>query len=124
ERDPRVGAAPERTVTTRDARAAYQDLVRGRLNEFDHRFDGLEARMRGLSRAEQERLRIDIAELRDRKAALEKKFKDLQDVSNESWLDLKASLDRGLDQLEVAYNVVAANNNGAERDVSGSSRRP
>src|SRR5437868_2852400 len=87
ERDPRVSANRDRSVTTRDQRDAYQDLVRARLNEFDHRFDGLDARMRGLSRAEQERLRIDIAELRDRKAGLEKKFNDLKDVSNESWLD-------------------------------------
>ena len=112
DREPRrVSAAPERSVTAE--RDQYQDYVGGRLREFELRFDGLEARMRGLSRADEDHLRLDIAELRDRKDALERKFDDLRDVSIESWLDVKGSLDRQMDDLEIAYNVVAANNHGA-----------
>jgi hypothetical protein len=112
DRSPRTtSAAPERTLAAE--RDAYQDMVRARLAEFDHRFDGLEARMKGLAPSEQEHLKIDIAELRDRRDALERKYDDMKKVSLESWRDLKASTDRSMDQLELAYNVVAANNHGA-----------
>ena len=68
----------------------------------------------GLPEPDRERLKTDITELRDRKDALQHKFKDLKGVSIESWRDLKASMDRGLDQLELAYNVVAAHNLGGQ----------
>ena len=45
--------------------------------------------------------------------ALERKLKDVKSVSDESWRDLKTSVDRELDQLELAYNVVAGNNRNA-----------
>jgi hypothetical protein len=93
-------------------RDQYQDYVRGRLSEFEHRFDGLDARMKGLDDAAQQQLKTDIAELRNRKDVLDQKFKDLKGVSNESWQDVKSSLDRELDELEIAYNLVAANNHG------------
>ena len=110
ERSPRTNAAPERTAAAE--RDSYQDLVGARLKDFDHRFDGLDARLKGLIEADQQRLKTDIAELRDRKAVLERKFKDMKSVSDQSWRDIRATLDRDLDQLELAYNVVAANNQG------------
>jgi len=115
DRTPRsTSAAPERSAAAE--RNAYQDLVKARLSEFDHRFDGLEARMKGLSKPEQEHLKIDINELRGRRDALERKYKDMKDVSAESWRDLKGSMDRAMDQLEVAYNVVAANNHSSTHE--------
>ncbi len=115
DRTPRsTSAAPERSMKAE--RDAYQDFVHARLEEFEHRFDGLEARMKGLSKPEQEHLKIDIAELRDRKDALERRYKDMRDVSDESWRDLKGSMDRAMDQLEMAYNIVAANNHGMTHD--------
>ena len=92
-------------------RDAYEDRVEARLADLEHRFDGLEARMKGLDKASQERMRVDIDELRDRKDALEQKVGDLQKVSDQSWMDVKASLDRDLEELEHAYNVVSSNNN-------------
>jgi hypothetical protein len=110
QRGARTSASPEEV--SKAERQDYQALVQARLNEFDHRFDGLEARMKGLPEPDRQRLKTDIAELRDRKDALQHKFNDLKGVSVESWRDLKSSMDRGLDQLELAYNVVAANNYG------------
>lgn len=114
QRDNRTSAAPERSIAAE--RDRYQNLVEARLEEFEHRFDGLEARMKGLNNADQEHLRIDVAELRDRKDALGRKFDDMKSVGDESWLDLKTSLDRKLDELEAAYNVVAANNHGSSHE--------
>ena len=112
DREPRrTSAAPE--VDLEADRDYYEDYVAGRLREFELRFDGLEARLDGLDDAAQERFEVDIAELRDRKDALERKYDDMKGVSDDSWLDLKSSLDRGLDELELAYNVVAANNHGS-----------
>ena len=112
DREPRrASAAPEETLAAE--RDQYQDYVKGRLQEFEYRFDGLEARLKGLSASDQEHLKIDIAELRDRKDALERKYADLKNVSDQSWLDVKAALDRQLDEIELAYNVVAANNHGS-----------
>ncbi len=104
-----------RRILAEDQRDQYQDYVQGRLKEFDYRFDGLEARMKGLNKADQERLKTDIAELRDRKEGLERKFTDLKRVSDESWLDVRSSLERELNELDTAYNLVAANNHGYYR---------
>jgi len=112
QRSARTSASPEEM--SKAERNDYQAMVQARLNEFDHRFDGLEARLKGLPAPDRERLKTDITELRDRKDALQHKFKDLKGVSIESWRDLKASMDRGLDQLELAYNVVAAHNLGGQ----------
>ena len=112
QRSARTSASPEEM--SKAERNDYQAMVQARLNEFDHRFDGLEARLKGLPETDRERLKTDITELRDRKEALQHKFKDLKSVSIESWRDLKASMDRGLDQLELAYNVVAAHNLGGQ----------
>jgi len=88
----------------------YEDRVEARLKDFEYRIDGLEARRKGLDKATQDRLDQDIAELRDRKDALEQKVGDLHKVSDQSWMDVKASLDRDMEQLEQAYSVVAENN--------------
>ena len=112
QRSARTSASPEEM--SKAERNDYQAMVQARLNEFDHRFDGLEARLKGLPAPDRERLKTDITELRDRKDALQHKFKDLKGVSIESWRDLKASMDRGLNQLELAYNVVAAHNLGGQ----------
>jgi hypothetical protein len=106
-----AGGSESVSVPDRDP---YEDRVAARLREFDHRFDGLEARLKGLDRADQDHLRVDIDELRARKTALKEKLDDLRGVSDQSWLDIKAALDRDLDQLEIAYNLVSANNHGAE----------
>ena len=104
-------AGSESDTAARDRRA-YEDRVGARLKEFDLRFDGLDARLEGLDRASQDRLRVDIRELRDRRDALGQKLNDLHKVSDQSWQDVRSSLDRDLDRLEVAYNVVSANNHG------------
>jgi hypothetical protein len=115
--------ACDRGVSTRAAsdsgisdeeRDRYEDRVAARLKEFDLRFDGLDARLKGLDEASQDQLRVDIDELRVRRELAERKFSDLRKVSEGSWLDLKSSLDQELDQLDLAYNVVAANNHGID----------
>jgi hypothetical protein len=88
----------------------YQDRVEARLKDFDHRIDGLEARRKGLDKATQDRLQQDIAELRDRKDALNEKLRDLRKVSDQSWMDVRTSMDRDIERLEAAYNVVSENN--------------
>ena len=113
ERSPATArAGSESDQTFARERRAYEDRVAARLKEFDHRFDGLDARLEGLPRADQDHLRVDIQELRDRREALGQKLNDLHKVSDQSWQDVRGSLDRDLDQLEVAYNLVSANNNG------------
>ena len=109
-RGPRTTRAASDSELARHDRDMYEDRVEARLNDFEHRIDGLEARRKGLDKATQDRLGQDIAELRDRKDALDQKVSDLHKVSDQSWLDVKASLDRDLEQLEQAYSVVSANN--------------
>jgi hypothetical protein len=110
DRGPRTTrAATDAEVSARE-RDMYEDRIEARLDDLEYRFDGLEARRKGLDKAAQERLQVDIDELRDRKDALEEKVDDLHKVSDQSWLDIKASLDGDLDELEAAYNLVSANN--------------
>jgi len=109
-RGPRTTRAASDSEVAAHDRGMYEDRIEARLNDFDHRIDGLEARRKGLDKATQDRLQQDIAELRDRKDAVEQKLRDLKKVSNQSWMDVKTGLDREIDQLEAAYNVVSANN--------------
>jgi hypothetical protein len=106
-------AAPESGISGEE-RERYEDLAAARLKEFDLRFDGLDARLKGLDEASRNQLRVDIDELRARRESAERKFNDLRKVSEGSWQDLKSSLDHELDQLDLAYNVVAANNHGSD----------
>src|SRR6185503_6250160 len=99
DRGPRTTRAASDSETAAHDRAMYEDRVEARLNDFEHRIDGLEARRKGLDKTAQERLQLDIAELRDRKDALQQKVRDLRKVSDQSWMDVKASLDRDVDQL-------------------------
>ncbi len=110
DREPRTTRAGAEVEVSGEEREFYEDRIEARLEEFEHRLDGLEARMKGMDRAAQERLQFDVDELRDRKEALNQKLNDLHKVSDQSWMDVRAALDRDLDQLEVAYNVVSANN--------------
>ena len=110
DRGPRTTRAASDAELAAHDRGMYQDRVEARLKDFDHRIDGLEARRKGLDKPTQDRLQQDIAELRDRKEALDEKLRDLHKVSDQSWMDVKASLDRDIEQLEAAYNVVSANN--------------
>jgi hypothetical protein len=109
-REPRTTRAASDSEIAAQDRDAYQDRVEARLKDFDHRIDGLEARRKGLDRVTQDRLQQDIAELRDRKDAVDQKLRDLRKVSDQSWIDVKSGLDRELDKLEQAYNVVSENN--------------
>ena len=109
-REPRTTRAASEAELAAHDRSMYQDRVEARLKDFDHRIDGLEARSKGLDKATQDRLRQDIAELRDRKDALDEKLRDLHKVSDQSWMDVKVSMDRDIEQLEEAYNIVSENN--------------
>lgn len=110
DRGPRTTrAASDADLSVQD-RHMYEDRVAARLKDFEHRIDGLDARRKGLNRVQQERLQFDIDELRDRRDALKRKLDDLHKVSDQSWMDVKASLDRDLDQFEAAYNLVSDNN--------------
>ncbi len=110
ERQPTARAGGDHDLSFDRERQAYENHVEGRLQEFEHRFEGLEARLKGLDRKAHERLRVDIDELRARKDALEEKLNDLNKVSDHSWPEVKASLDRELGELETAYSLVSANN--------------
>src|SRR4051812_16031834 len=92
DRGPRTTRAASEAEMSAHDRDMYQDRVEARMKDFDHRLDGLEARMKGLDKASQERLRQDIAEMRDRKDALDQKVGDLRKVSDQSWMDVKAGL--------------------------------
>jgi len=111
DRDVSTRAAADSGVSKQE-RDRYEDRVAARLKEFDLRFDGLDARLKGLDEGAREQLRVDIDELRTRRKMVDQKFDDLRKVSAGSWMELRTALDMDLDQLESAYNVVAANNHG------------
>src|SRR5262245_49572915 len=121
QRGARTSASPEETFKAE--RDSYQAMVQARLKEFDYRFDGLEARMKGLPDPGREQRKTNITELRERKDVLQHKFTDLKGVSIDSWRDLRSSMDRGLDQLELAYNMVAGTNYGSSETPQGEGMR-
>src|SRR4029078_646002 len=110
DRGPRTTRAASDAELAAQDRAMYQDRGEARLKDFYPRIEGLEARRKGLDKATQDRLQQDIAELRDRKDALNEKLRDLRKVSDQSWTDVKTSMDRDIERLEAAYNVVSENN--------------
>jgi len=111
--DTGVSAAPEdrnttATDTVKQQRDAYVDSIQAKLNEYDQKFDGLDARAVTMKGTAKDSFNKSVDRLRDQRQQVEKKLDDLKDVSAESWMTMKTEVDTAMADLERSYEQVAA----------------
>jgi hypothetical protein len=108
----RVRASDEGTTTnTEEMKRQRDDYVRSvnaKLDEFDQKFDGLDARAAALSGPAKDGFKNAVDGLRDQRKAVSRKLDDLKGVSINSWMPLKGEVDAALAGLERSYEQVSA----------------
>jgi len=90
-------------------RDEYVRSLNAKLNEFDQKFDGLDARAAALDGPAKKGFKDAVDSLRDQRKAVSKKLDDLKSVSVESWMTLKGEVDASVAALERSYEQVSAN---------------
>lgn len=107
--DDNVSAAPETaTEQAKEQREAYIDSVEAKLDEFDHKFDGLDERAGTMKGAAKDSFDASVNGLRDQRKMVGEKLDDLKEVSVESWTTMKSAVDSALSGLERSYEQVSA----------------
>jgi len=108
----RVRASNDGTATKEEMKQQRDEYVRSlnaKLNEFDQKFDGLDARAAALDGPAKKGFKDAVDSLRDQRKAVSKKLDDLKSVSVESWMTLKGEVDASVAALERSYEQVSAN---------------
>ena len=107
-RDERVRAGGETTEQMKDQRDQYIRSIEAKLDEFDQKFDGLDARAAALSEPARAGFKNAVDSLRDQRRAVTRKLDDLRKVSLDSWQTLRGDVDNALAELENSYQKVSA----------------
>jgi len=111
----RVGAAPEdrsNDQKTNDQnmkrqRDDYVKTTQAKLDEYDKKIDGLEARTSAMSGPAKDQANRPIQQLKDQRKDVESKLSDLKSVNPESWNGMKAEVDSSMAMLERSYQDVS-----------------
>lgn len=99
------------TVNTdqmRDERDRYVRSVEAKLDEFDQKFDGLNARASAMPKPAKQGFNDAVDSLREQRKDVARKLDDMKKVSIDSWMTLKGEVDTALINLERSYEQVSA----------------
>jgi hypothetical protein len=109
----RVRASDDGTTTTTEEmkhqRDDYVRSVNAKLDEFDQKFDGLDARAAAMTGPAKRGFKDAVDSLRDQRKAVSRKLDDLKSVSIDSWMPLKGEVNAAMAGLERSYEQVSAN---------------
>ena len=86
----------------------YVKAVEARLEEFDHKLDGLEARASKMTETTKKSFTNEIDQLKDRRKMVARKVDDLKKVNIDSWTAMKGEVDSALSDLERSYEMVSS----------------
>ncbi len=86
----------------------YVKAVEARLEEFDHKLDGLESRASKMTGATKKNFTNEIEQLRDQRKMVDQKLDDLKKVSADSWTTMKGDVDSALSDQERSYETVSS----------------
>jgi len=107
----RVGAAPEERSTTANTevqqRDAYVKSMQAKLDEFDKKLDGLDARASSLSGPQKDDVNNMVNQLRDQRKSIASQLDNVKDASPEAWPQMKSNVDSQLAMLERSYQEVS-----------------
>ena len=106
----RVGAAPEDRSTTANTQAQRDDYVKSmqaKLDEFDKKLDGLDARASKLSGPDKDDVNNMVNQLRDQRKSIASQLDNVKDASPETWPQMKSNVDSQFAMLERSYQEVS-----------------
>jgi uncharacterized coiled-coil DUF342 family protein len=106
----RVGAAPEDRSTTANTQAQRDDYVKSmqaKLDEFDKKLDGLEARAAKLSGPDKDDVNNMVNQLRDQRKSISSQLDNVKSASPETWPQMKSNVDSQFAMLERSYQEVS-----------------
>ncbi|MFI5346068.1 MAG: hypothetical protein ACHQ51_06810 [Elusimicrobiota bacterium] len=83
-----------------ETKAEYVKKAHAELDELSARIDALEVKARKTGAATDEALKKKISELKARRKTAKKDFAKLKRASGEAWADLKAGVDKGIDDIK------------------------
>jgi uncharacterized coiled-coil DUF342 family protein len=105
----RVGAAPEDRSTTANTqqRDDYVKSMQAKLDEFDKKLDGLEARASKLGGPEKDDVNNMVKQLRDQRDSIASQLDNVKNASPEAWPQMKSNVDSQFAMLERSYQEVS-----------------
>ena len=96
---PAVSRAAEGSKLS-ETKAEYVKKAHAELDEISARIDALEVKAKKTGAATDEALKKRIKELKARRKTAKKDFAKLKHASATAWADLKAGMDKGIDDLK------------------------
>jgi uncharacterized protein YukE len=109
----RVAAAPEQQSTNADTQAQQLELqnyvksIQAKLQEYDKKFDGLEARVYTMGGTAKDEFKSVIEQLRDQKKGIASQLDNVKNAGPDSWRRLKPDVDSAMTKLERSYQDVS-----------------
>jgi len=109
----RVGAAPEERSTTANTEAQqrerddYVKSVQAKLDEFDHKLDGLDARAAKMTGTAKDDLKNMVRQLRDQNKGIASQLDNVKNASPDAWPRAKADVDSAMAMLERSYQDIS-----------------
>jgi len=95
------------TETQQREREEYAKSIQTKLDEYDKKFDGLDAQVSTMNGAEKDDFRKMIQQLRDQKKGIATQLDSAKNASPGAWGVMKADVDSGLKKLERSYQDVS-----------------
>jgi hypothetical protein len=96
------------TANMQRQRDDYVKAVEAKLDEFDHKIDGLETRASTMTGTLKKNFTSEIDQLRDQRTMIARKLDDLKKVSIDSWTGMKGAVDSAFSDLERSYETVSS----------------
>jgi TolA-binding protein len=94
--------------TARQDKRAYEQKIDSALRDLDQEIQGLKIKSRVQNRADRKQLDEQIAALERKRDEARIRLMKLKDSSDEAWRDMKAGIDKALNDLDVAYEQAAS----------------
>src|SRR5262245_21704429 len=107
----RVRASSDENRPSEQMKQQRDDYIRSvnaKLDEFDQKLDGLDARAKAMTAPEKRDFQESVDRLRDERKGVSRKLDDMKKVSPDSWMPLKTEVDDAMASLERSYEQVSA----------------
>jgi uncharacterized coiled-coil DUF342 family protein len=89
-----------------NTKEAYEQKIQAQVDEWDAEILKLKAQASKTTAEVQINMNNQIKELRKKKEAVNEKLTQLKEASEDSWVDLKAGIEEGLDLLKTTVDSI------------------
>jgi TolA-binding protein len=100
-------SAKANTEAQQREREEYLKSIQAKLDEYDNKFDSLDARVSKMNGTEKDDFKKMIQQLQDQKKRIATQLDSAKNASPGAWRVIKADVDSGLTKLERSYQDVS-----------------